>query len=489
MNKNKMARVVSAAGAREAERAAAGYGLTDDILMESAACALKEAALSLTESSDRICVLCGGGGNGADGLSLARMLHLAGRKVEIVLPHAEKRNPANEARLAACCALGVPEVPLAQWDPDSYAIVFDALFGIGLSREPQGEDREAIERLNAADVFTLSVDIPSGVNADTGEPYGAAVVANETLTFSLCKLGHILGDGRTYCGNLVVADIGIRSGEGAFAVSGDAITLPTRKTVSHKYDYGKVRVIAGSPEMIGASLLAHESVMAALKSGAGLCTLCVPSSLKSAYMARVKEETLCFLPDKDGKVIYDEQALNALFEKTGAILIGPGMGKNEDLAKIILYVAQHFEGTLVLDADGLNAVANDLPALETHTCKLILTPHLGEFERLCAAYVPPLPLDKRVQMLAQKLRAVVAAKSATTVISDGTDVFLNTTGTPALAKGGSGDVLGGMVAAFACRMPPIDAAVTACYHFGKCAEAAEKVYGTESLLASHIIVK
>ena len=489
MDKNKMARVVSAAQARAAEKAAADYGLSEDILMESAACALKEAALSLTEPRDRICVLCGSGGNGGDGLSLARMLHLAGRKVDIVLPHCEKRSAQNEARLLACRALGVHEVPVMQWDPDAYALVFDALFGIGLSRVPTGEAAEAIRRLNEAKVFTISVDIPSGLHADTGEPLGLAVVANETLTFSLCKTGQIVAEGRAYCGNLVVADIGLRAKEGAYAVSGDAVTLPTRKTVSHKYHYGRVRVLAGSPEMMGASLLAHESATAALKSGAGLCTLCVPSSLRAAYQARVKEETLCFLPDKEGKIVYDEQAIKPLFEKTGAILLGPGMGKNEELPKIIDYIAHHFEGTLVLDADGLNAVAGNLAALESHTCKLILTPHLGEFERLCEGYLPPMPLVGRVLALAEKLNAVVAAKSATTVISDGEEVFLNTTGTPALAKGGSGDVLGGMVAAFACRMPPLDATVTACYHFGKCAEAAEKVYGTESLLASHIIIK
>lgn len=489
MDKTKMARVCTAAQIKEAEAVAEKSGLTEDVLIESAAGALKEAALSLTEANDRICVLCGGGNNGADGLSLARLLHLASRKVELVLPRFEKRSRANETRLAACRMLGVPEVAVSEWNPDSYALVFDALFGTGLTRAPEGEAADAIERLNESNVFTVAVDIPSGVNADTGAASGVAVVANETLTFSVCKAGHILGEGRTYCGNLVVADIGIRATEGAYAVSGDAVTLPARKTVSHKYHYGKVRVVAGSPEMIGASLLAHESAMAALKSGAGLCTLCVPSSLRSVYQTRVKEETLCFLPDKDGKIVFDERAIDALFEKTSAILLGPGMGKNDDLAKIILYIADRFDGTLVLDADGLNAIASELPALQAHKCKLILTPHLGEFERLCADYVPTVALQTRVQLLAQKLNAVVAAKSATTVISDGTDVFLNTTGTPALAKGGSGDVLGGMVAAFACRMPPLDAAVTACYHFGKCAEVAEKVYGTESLLASNLIVK
>lgn len=484
-----MTEVVTVKEVKEAEKRAAAYGLNEDVLIENAATALKEAVLSLTEPRDKICVLAGGGNNGADGLSLARQLHLAGRNVEIVLV-SENRNEATSARLTACRALGVPEKGAETFESDDYALIVDAMLGTGCTRPLAGRLREIAEKVNGSRVFTLAVDIPTGLNADTGES-DCAVFANETITFSFVKAGHVIGQGRNYCGNLVVADIGLRADGTVKIVTGDDLPVTARKPVGHKYNYGRVRIIAGSPEMIGAALLAHESALAALKSGAGLATLCVPSSLRAAYQVRVKEETLCFLPDVDGKLVFDASALDALFVKTGAILIGPGLGTNPDLAKIVRYTADNFAGTLVLDADALNAFEGRAEELATHKGGLILTPHMGEFERLCKGLFsdPYMTVPDRVKALAAKLHAVVAAKSATTVLSDGNGIYLNVTGTPALAKGGSGDVLGGMIAAFACRFDPLAAALRGCYHFGKCAEVAEKVYGSESLLASNVIVK
>ncbi len=473
---------------KEAEARAAGSGLSEDILIENAAAALKEAVCSLTEPRDKICVLAGGGNNGADGMSLARMLFLAGRKVELVVT-AKKFGGSAEVRLSACRALGVPEIAAETFRPQNYALIVDAMLGTGCDRPLGGIMLDMTEKLNDSDVFVLAVDIPTGLNADTGET-DVAVIADETLTFSCVKLGHIIGEGRNYCGNLVVADIGIRGESGVKAVAGDGLKLPARKTVSHKYNYGRVRVIAGSPEMMGASLLAHESAAAALKSGAGLAALCVPSSLRAVYQSRVKEETLCFLPDRDGKIVFDKQALDALFVKTGAILLGPGMGENPELIKIIEYIKDNFTGTFVIDADGLNALAANVEILNTHKADIILTPHAGEFARLTRGmFDDDMPVTDKVKKFAARFGIVVAEKSATTVISDGNETYLNTTGTPALAKGGSGDVLGGMIAAFACRMPPLNAALFGCYHFGKCAETAEKIYGSESLTASNIIVK
>ena len=481
--------VVSVKEIKAAEAQAAAYGLNEDMLIENAAAAIKQAVCSLTEPHDRVCVLCGGGNNGADGLSAARQLHLAGRNVSIVCV-SERENGAAKARHDACVRLGVPVVAAEFFRPQEYALIVDAMLGTGCDRPLAGTVREIAERLNDADVFTLSADIPTGLNADTGET-DCAVIANQTLTFSCVKTGQIVGEGRNYCGDLVVADIGVRAAGAVKAITGDDLPLLQRKPVSHKYNYGRVRVIAGSPTMIGAALLAHESALAALRSGAGLATLCVPLSLAAAYQARVKEETLCFLPDKNGRIVFDAPSLDALFDKTGAILLGPGLGENEDLCKIIGYIAARFTGTLVLDADGLNAVAGHSDCLNGHMCKLILTPHMGEFARLTAGFdFPPFAaVTDKVRALAQKLNAVVAAKSATTVISDGENVYLNTTGTPALSKGGSGDVLGGMIAAFACRYDPLAAVLRGCYHFGKCAEVAEKAFGRESLLASDVIVK
>ncbi len=484
-----MVDVLSVKEVKAAESEAVKNGLSEDILIENAAMALREAVCSLTEPRDKICVICGGGNNGADGLSLARMLHLAGRKTELVTV-SKNFGDAAQARLNACRALGVPEIDCELFVPENYALIVDAMLGTGCNRKLEGVIYRTVQKLNESDVFVLSADIPTGLNADTGETE-SAVIANQTVTFSCVKIGQIIGEGRNYCGELVVADIGIRGSSGVKAVTSSDVVTKKRKPVSHKYDYGRVRVIAGSPEMIGASLLAHESAAAALKSGAGLATLCVPESLKAVYQSRVKEETLCFLPDSGGKIKFDATEIDKLFLKTGAILIGPGMGENSDLIKIIEYISKNFGGTLVIDADGLNALSENTDVLKGHKSEIILTPHMGEFRRLTKNVDSggATNVVEEVKAFAARYGITVAAKSATTVISDGKSVYLNTTGTPALGKGGSGDVLGGMIAAFACRMTPLNAAVYGCYHFGKCAETAEKVYGQESLLASNIVIK
>ena len=479
--------VLKVAEIKAAELKAAEYGLNEDILIENAAAALKDRVTAL-QPRGKVCVLAGGGNNGADGLSLVRMQYLSGVKVELIYTGGTPNSYAG-ARLNACRALGVPEIAPDNFEPQNYALIVDAMLGTGCTRPLEGIVKEIVKKLNASDVFTLSVDIPTGLNADTGEAE-LSVEADETLTFSCVKSGMLLSSGRNYCGKITVADIGVRADGKIKLITESDAKLPKRKTVCHKYDYGKVRVVAGSPEMIGAALLAHESAVAALSSGAGLCTLCVPSSLREAYQARVKEETLCFLPDSGGKIIYDENALSALFDRTGAILIGPGMGMNPELKKIILYIAKNFNGTLVIDADGLNAFKGDAKALNGSKAKLILTPHIGEFNRLCEGVSFPenATLADKVAELCKITGAVIACKSATTVISDGNEIYLNTTGTPALSKGGSGDVLGGMIAAFSLRQPPLKAAICGCYHFGASAERAEKLYGTESLLASQILI-
>ncbi len=481
-----MLNVLSVDEVKQAEARAEKSGLNEDILIENASAAVVRRVLRIAKKSEKICVLAGGGNNGADGLSVARMLFLAGRKVELMLA-SDNFGAAASARLKACRLLGVKEISVDKFRPDDFGIVIDAIFGTGCNRPLGGVARVLAEKCNASAARVVAVDIPSGLNADTGETE-LAVKAFETVTFSFAKLGHFMGKGRNYVGKLTVADIGLRGEGSAKALEEGDAEFPAREPVSHKYDYGRVRVIAGSPEMLGASLLAHESAVSALKCGAGLVSLCVPSSLRTAYQARVKEETLCFLPDMDGKIIFDSESLQPLFEKTKAILIGPGMGKNAELIKIIEYIKDNFSGALILDADALNAVAGNTEILRNRKSDLILTPHMGEFARLTAGmFDESEPVISRVKKFAAKIGAVVVAKSATTVISDGNTVYLNATGTPALAKGGSGDVLGGMIAALACRMSPLEAALRGCYVFGKCAEKAEKTTGTESLLASDII--
>jgi NAD(P)H-hydrate epimerase len=233
--------------------------------------------------------------------------------------------------------------------------------------------------------------------------------------------------------------------------------------------------------------MSFESAVAAARAGAGLTTLCVPEEAKCAYQARVKETMLNFLPSKNGKIVFDESALQKIIANSNSIAVGMGMGKSDDTAKIVSYLAKNFDGTLVIDADGLNSIADETSAIENATANLILTPHIGEFNRLERSSGE---LVERAKNLAKKLNAVIAVKSATTIITDGNEVYFNLTGTPALAKGGSGDVLAGITAALSCVLSPLKAAVSACYHFGKAAERAVKRLNSEtSVLASDVIIE
>ncbi len=479
--------VYSVSEIREAERRAIDCGENEDALIERAATKLFDEAMKF--EFDEAVVFVGGGNNGSDALSVALLLSRAGRKVRVATC-SDKRNGYVEARLSKLAECGVKvQSIMCDIPPISRKnLVIDGIFGIGLNAEVRGAVAETMKKINASGASVLSVDVPSGLNADTGKVMSMAIEADVTVTFSGIKQGLIIGEGRNHTGKIVVADIGIGLPEPGIGITEkEDVTLTKRKTVSNKGNYGNVKIIAGSPTMIGASLLAHESACASLRSGCGYAVLCVPESLVSVYQSRVKEEMLFFLPDANGKILYDERVLDKIMTKASCIVIGMGLGVNADVIKIIRYLAANFEGTLVIDGDGLNALASDLNAVEDHKCELILTPHVAEFMRL-SADDGLMPDTERTRALAERLDAVIAMKSATTVISDGKKIALNITGTPAMAKAGSGDVLAGMIGALSVGADPFAAAVRACYFFGKAGSRAATIRGEYSVLASDIVL-
>lgn len=483
-----MKRVYRTESIRRAERAAKEH-LSEDELIERAAAKLCEVAECVPFK--RAVILAGGGNNGSDALSLAHLLYDRAYEVAVYAV-GDKRNGFVSRRIAALEARGVDVVCPAtadEVDINAEDLVVDGLLGIGCNREITGIMRDIVAKINDSRAYVIAVDVPSGLDSDTGRAHGIAVKANETVTFIGLKQGLYLADGKNYAGRVTLCDIGVDAGEADLYIAEDCdVAMPARQPVSNKGTYGNVKIIAGSPTMMGASLLAHESAQAALRGGAGYAVLCVPRSLAAVYQARVKEEMLMFMPDDGGRMLYDGSALDEVMKKASAIVIGPGMGKNPDLIKMISYLAANFEGALVIDGDGLNALSADLSAVDGHKCKLVLTPHVAEFARLVRDDGSA-PDTDRVISLARRLDAVVAMKNATTVISDGERTFVNITGTPAMAKAGSGDVLSGLVAALAANFPPLRAAVTACYFFGRAGERAAEDRGEWSVLASDIILK
>lgn len=479
-------RVASVARIRAAEEKAMASGVTEDELIDKAATELAEEVKRHAAKTDKIIIVTGGGNNGCDGLSCAAKLHERGYAVS-VMPVGKRRNGGNEMRF-----IGIKEAGVTLVDAivhGVYAVVVDCVFGIGLDRKPEGEYARAINEINASGAFVIAADVPSGLDADTGYAFSPCVKANVTVTFTAVKTGLLLGTGRNYAGEIVVASVGIDAdATGRITAETDAI-LPKRLPVSHKGTYGRVRVIGGSDVMPGAPLMCFEAAVAASRSGAGLVTLCVPDSEKAAYQSRVTETMLHFLPAENGKLTFDAAALKNAVDGADAVVFGPGAGKSEEIRKIVTWLIGNYVGTLVIDADGLNALAENPSVLLEKKCKVILTPHVAEFHRLCPAFDIEKPDVEIVKDFAYRYGVTLAVKSATTVVTDGEEVFFNITGTPALAKGGSGDVLGGMVAAFACVLPPPDALKAACFHFGKAGERAAKRLGSvTSVLASDVII-
>ena len=473
--------ILSTKEIKEAEKSAIEK-VGEEALINRASSVLALRCLSLTLNS--FVIFAGSGNNGSDALFLAEKLLEAKKKVS-VYASAESKNIYN---LSARKRLAGKGIKLKQFDEvdinelKEADCVIDGILGIGLNRPLEGLYKTIVELINEHSKYTLAVDICSGLDSDSGSA-SIAVKANETITFSALKPGQFLGEGKNYSGKVILEDIGIEIGDAkANLLEEKDILMPTRPKASHKGNYGAVRIIAGSPEMMGASLLAHEAALAALRSGAGYAVLCVPKSLASIYMGRVKEEMLNFLPDDGGKILFDESALSACLSAS-SIVVGPGLGRNKEILKIIGYFSNNYSGTLIIDADGLNVLSEDISVIGGHKCKLILTPHLGEFKRLSGNLAPTI---ENAKALALKTGSVVVLKSSSTIITDRKIAAINTTGGPELAKGGSGDVLSGMIGAFSSRFDPFGAACRACWYFGKAGEKAAERMGENSVLASDI---
>ena len=474
--------VVSPEELRRAEAELMNSGVTEDELIARAAKALAQVVKNAANGGE-VLIVAGGGNNGADGLEAARILS----KTDSVSVYAldVNRNSGVSSRLDALKNTNVKFVSAI--DGGKYAVVVDCVFGIGLNREPSGEYAQAIDGINGSGAYVVSADVPSGLDSYTGKAFAHCVTADFTLTFSGVKTGLIMGEGRNYSGEIEVADIGIPFVPlGRVTGDGDAV-LPARKTVSHKGSYGKVRIIGGSDRMPGAPLMCFESAAAASRCGAGLVTLCVPKCNKDAYKPRVTETMLYYLPDKDGQIAFAPDSLDEIMSGADAIAVGCGMGRGIDSFKSVEYLIKNFDGTLVIDADAINSLAENPDILKSKRGRIILTPHVVEFDRLCPD--DGRTIHERAVSFAEHYGCTVAVKSATTVVTDGKEVFFNVTGSPAMAKGGSGDVLAGMVAAFACVLPPVKALTAACFHFGLAGEtAAKRLNSVTSVLASDIII-
>jgi NAD(P)H-hydrate epimerase len=437
----------TAAEMRAAEERYPSYPESVPELMERAGEAVAREALAAFPAAGRFACVCGAGSNGGDGRVAARVLREAGRT-------------ADETS-----------------EVEGYDVIVDALFGTGFRGEPRAEAAELIARINAAAAPVVSVDLPSGVDASTGEIAGAAVEADLTVTFHGQKVGLVVAPGRFRAGRVVVADIGLEPAptEIRRATPGLLSVVPHRSARDTKYTAGAVVVVGGQRGMTGAACLA---ALAALRADAGYATLAVPE--ESLAIA----ETIALEPVKIGWS--DESAVDtiaAAAERGGALAIGPGLGRGAERHALVRALLERIDLPAVVDADGLHG----LEPVE-RSAPLVLTPHAGELGRLLGTGSDQVGEHRleSARTAAERFGAVVLLKGPDTIVAaPGAGTIVADLGPPSLATAGTGDVLTGVVAAFLAKglEPQLAAAAAAVAH----ARAAELAPNRVGLLASDLL--
>lgn len=490
------------------------FGVSSEVLMERASLKVVEHILSWIENRNcnrkyKALILCGVGNNGGDGACIARLLKQNGVQVNVcVIGNYTKCSDLLLKQIGILAKYGVSTDTFSHVrdtkSASEFDIIVDAMFGIGLSRPVTGDYAEAIDYCNDCkserqnDLLVISVDMPSGINADNGKVMQNAVIADETITFNFAKLGQLLYPGCEYTGKLSIDDVGITTdsflGKEPPCFYFDETVkelIPPRRKDSNKGTNGKVLVIAGSKEISGACILATSSC---LKAGAGMVRVFTASENSDIIRTSIPEamvDTYSSEQDITNK-------LQMLLDWSTAVVLGPGIGTESIGCFLVKAVLKLCEKDLVLDADALNIIASDDQLMKTSSefarngKRLIITPHLGEFARLYKSNIA----DCKENMLsypkelADKLHCAVVCKDSRTIVADsvGRKKYINLSGNDGMATAGSGDVLAGIVGALLShKMSSFDTACISVYLHGLAGDRAALEKGKSNMTASDII--
>ena len=486
-------KLATAAQMRELDKQAIQEGGIPSIdLMERAAEGVAKTALEflpMRPGKCRAAVFCGAGNNGGDGIAAARMLFLKGVRVRAFLVgNYEKMTPdalEETRRLSECGVELEPYAPddLSQssWARSSHVLI-DAIFGVGLSREiaPDSVYAAAIQLMNECPGAVVAADIASGVEADSGRVLGFAVKADKTITLTFKKVGQTVGEGALLSGDVEVWEIGIPEDLQAQVICPvqtveqdyAKAALPPRKADGHKGTFGKLLVVGGAVGYTGAPYL---TASAAVRSGCGLVFLGVPQSIWEAEAVKCVSAMPFPLPDKNGMLSY--KALQNITEKLDAcdvLALGPGLGRTVQTERLVWELLRRTEKPVVLDADGINALTGHIDVLDQRRGRVtILTPHDGEFARIGGdlSHGDRIRAAKEFAM-AHGCVLVLKGHRTITATPEG-NVLVNTTGNSGLAKGGSGDVLTGMIASLLAQgATPVQAAALGVWMHGRAGDLA-----------------
>ncbi|MDR1559247.1 MAG: NAD(P)H-hydrate dehydratase [Clostridiales bacterium] len=498
-------KVVSGEQMRRIEAAVAEkIGLPTLLMMENAAIRLSEYCLAYIKGivKPKVIILAGGGGNGGDGFALARHLRLKGVDVRIILavdPSTIRGDALINLKIAESMGLpitGADSINLRE-TLESCDLAVDALFGAGLNRRIEGGYERIIDMVNSYAPYVIAVDIPSGIIADTGAVLGTAVRADLTVTLGFPKIGIMIYPGAEYAGRVEIADISLPdisvSGMGietcALTDNEAAELLPSRPRRSNKGTFGRVYAFAGSESMPGAAVL---SAAAAYKAGAGYVCVCVIPPVARVLHYSLREAVTRILPESGG--YYCRESLESIADELNqadAVYAGPGIGRSPRVSEFVFKLIETVQAPIVLDADALNAVSEDVSILKKLKAPCVVTPHPGEMSRLTGLPVKDILADTigAAAEFAREFGAVVLLKDARTIVAspDGRN-YVNTTGSPALAKAGSGDVLTGVIAGLMAQgLDPYAAAMLGAYIHGKAGESAGAELSNYGVSASDVL--
>jgi hydroxyethylthiazole kinase-like uncharacterized protein yjeF len=467
-------------------------------LMERAGGEVARVIMAL-ELDGPVRIVCGRGNNGGDGLVVARLLREHGLSAEALLLFAPEDLSA-DARMnlerVEARRVGAEELAAALGHS---ALVVDALLGTGFNGSPRPPLDAAIEAINGAGARVVAVDVPSGVDASTGEVAGACVRADLTVTFQAPKVGLWIAPGKTHAGRVEVVDIGIPPhGEGRPPLPNAGLIdpavldlLPRRAAAGNKFESGSVLVVGASTGLTGAVCMTCEGAM---RAGAGWTRAAVPASLNEIFEVKMTEVMSVPLPDRGGHLL--EEAAEAVLEaatRADAVAVGPGLGRDEGSFALAQTLVERIEQPLLVDADGLNALAAaDLAPAARRSAPLVLTPHAGELARLLGTQSRAVEESRlsAAREAAERSGAVVLLKGDDTLVVGArtTDLAISRAGSPALATAGTGDVLSGVIAAFIARgLDVFEAACAGVYAHGAAGRDAERRLGAESVIAGDVI--
>ena len=482
-------------------RATEEYGIGEEILMENAGGAsyfviLKEFGVG----GKRFVVFCGVGNNGGDGFVIARKLHSMGGDVKVFL-----LGDRNKMKGAAKTNFDIiSRMPIEIRDVESIEqtnedvchcdAIVDAIFGTGLVREPSGIYGAAIELINESGKKVFSIDIPSGVNGDTGEVMGTAVKSDYTISYGLPKIGNMLYPGFGLCGKLYVSHISfppsLYDADSIKVRVNDLVELPERAKDTHKGSYGRALFISGSSSYLGAP---YFSALSFLKAGGGLSYLATPKSI-SPFLASKGSEVV-FAPqmetDSGSLALESKEELLEFSRSVDMVILGPGVSLNSETQELVRELAKRIEVPLLIDGDGLTAIAAEVELIRGRKAPTILTPHSGEMSRITKMGVSEVNKDRVnvLQKTARELNAIVVLKGAHSLVGCPDEkVYINTSGNPGMATAGSGDALTGAIAAmYGMGLPIEEATRVGVFMHGFSGDLAAADKGEDGITAQDIV--